>query len=248
MVSTDYVREVVTTLEAACARNQSVEIHCQMSGSLQVARSRLLALDDAAVYLDSPQNDGKGIRFGQGAEVHIYLSVNDGWRMFRSRVTRSSCKIKLNSAKTVLGMAVSIPSRMEETQRRQEFRVSLACCESVTARLHMASRDDPNCCPLDVERFDGRLVDLSAGGLALRVDVSERRNFRVGEHCFVSYVLPDGQGEMTCLVEVRHTKSILDGEATRLGVKFISWNEPETKFNVRRMTRFGTELQRKGVR
>lgn len=248
MITTDYVREVATILEAACARNLSVEIHCQSSGSLQVARSRLLAVDEAGAYLDSPQNDGRGIRFMEGVEVHVYLTVDDGWRMFRSRVTRSSCKIKLNATKTVLGMAISLPAQMEQTQRREDFRVSVACGEAIAAQLHTASHDDPNCCPLDAKRFGGRLVDLSAGGLALRVDASEHGSFRPGDRYFVSYVLPDGQGEMTCLVEVRHAGPILDGDATRLGVKFLPWNEPETKFNIRRLTRYGTELQRKGVR
>ena len=67
MASTDFVRDVVATLEAACARNQSVEIHCQSSGTLQVARSRLLSVDDVAAYLDSPQNDGRGVRFARRA-------------------------------------------------------------------------------------------------------------------------------------------------------------------------------------
>ena len=247
MASTDYVRDVVMTLEAACARNQSVEIRCESSGTLQVAQSRLLAVDDTAAYLDSPQHDGRGVRFAEQAVVDIHLSADEGGQMFRSRVTQSVCEIKLNSVKTVIGMAVSLPAQLEQTQRRESFRVSLTDLEPIVAKLHVASRSDPNCCPLNTERFVGLIADLSAGGLALRVDGSQRRSFRVREHYFVSYALPDGHGEMTCLVEVRHIHAILDEEVTRLGVQFISWNEPNTKLNVDRMRQFGTELRSRGV-
>jgi c-di-GMP-binding flagellar brake protein YcgR len=235
-----------TILAAACARNVPVEIHHRDHGDgVNVCKSRLIRMDDANLYLDRPQCIGGAVAFHKDQSLSVYFALDEQLYMFRARVVNEELLVKLNEHKMVLGIALTRPDGLESGQRRLSYRVSLAAADEIAVDLHGASSADPNACPLNARRFSGRLVDLSLGGAALRVRGAVHTSFRHGECFFMSFELPGEEGELRCLAQVRQSRDIQNGAATRLGVRFIPW---PTETSIRQqqvvLQRFVTKVQR----
>lgn len=245
-VSTDTCSDI---LEGACARNAAMELHSRTaSDELIVAKTRLLDLDRRHLYIDRPQINGKPTSPKRGHEYAAYLQLSGKWYAFRTRVANAGCSVKLNANTQVRGCAVSRPAKIEEGQRREDFRLSVASLDPVDVHFHEVHRKNPDVCPLDTKRFRGRLVDISRGGWAVRIDAQERRSFAIDELFFVSAMLPLNIGEITLLVQSRHCRSILRGEAFRIGFKFVNWNPGFTLQHLRAVGKFCRDLERHMIR
>ncbi len=237
------------TLESACARNVSVELH--QSGAddeVLVAFSRLLDLDVRNVYLDKPKSRGTPLAFGQGKVVDVHLSLAGDRYVFRARVTQPVCTVKLNASTRVRGMSLSRPTVLDDGQRREDFRVSLASIDPVDVHFHTFDTGNVNRCQVDAERFRGQLIDLSRGGISVRVAVEDRATLRVDEQFFVHCRFPDDVGEITMLAQVAHVRSIVHGEAVRAGLRFLPWCQSFTAPHHETIARFSIDQQRRSIR
>lgn len=236
-------------LHEGCARNVPLELHYHTPDDVvQVFRTRMLDLDGRQLYLDSPQHDGKRTTLNRGRTVSAYLLLNGTRYAFRSRVLNTKCWVQLNNTMRVPGIAILRPKRVQEHQRREDYRVLLAGTDPLHVDLHEADADNPDVCPMTAARFSGRVIDLSRGGMCLCVERERRQRVVTGEYYFVNGVIPDGEGEIAMLVEVRHFGTIARTGAWRLGVRFTSWNRPFTKPFIHRVARYCAEVQRRCLR
>lgn len=248
MASRAVSEDLATTLEEACARNVSVELHHydDVSKELIVTRTRMIGLDDENVLLDSPQSIGKTVSYETGQEVETHFLFASRRYTFCSSITSTRCSVRLNESKTIIGMSVARPADVKDGQRRHEFRISLARIEPISVHLHEASAEDPNACSIDAARFCGRLVNLSSGGVRVRVEKGKRRNVRIGEYFFIEFEIPDGHGPLIFLVELRNVHRIQDNTASLLGFSFLRWTQNDIRRKERRLEQFGAEMQRRG--
>jgi c-di-GMP-binding flagellar brake protein YcgR len=238
---------VAKLLEDACDRNLPVEIHHHtVNDELIVARSRILDLDEEFVFLDSMQSIGKRVSFRKDKLLTVYFFVNGVRHAFQTRVVQSEQIIELNERKRVLGVSVTRPSRIDERQRREDFRVSLACTGPVPIDFHEQPSLESNQCPINAKRFKGVMVDVSRGGLAAIVDLSEHDLFKPGDLFFVTAILPYGIGETVLPVEVRQVRLVRDDSASRVGFRFPAWEPRVTQPHRQRVAKFVVSLERLG--
>ncbi len=249
MGSTAKVGACAIVLHEACARNLPVELHQDTDDDgVLVARTRVLDLDDECLYVDSVQSVGSSVSFDRKAGIVAYLQLNGTRYSFQSRVVSTGCWVKLNDEKRVRGASLAKPARVEEGQRREDYRVSLATIDLPHISLHEAPDNDPGACPLDAARFQANVVDLSRGGMSILVRAADRRGFRRGALYFVNTEFPDGSGELTLLAEVRHVRRLLDGETTRLGLKFVRWNGRFTQPILQRVGQYCADVERQSLK
>ncbi len=247
----------VAVLQEACDRNVPVELHyLNPAGSRQGlapdilhAQARLLAIDDEHVYLDSPQDIGKHVQIGRGRQVDAYFVFQGKIYKFRSTVTKVQCLVELNRKKRIVGMSLAAPRKVAEGQRREDHRVSLASQDPIKVSLHEAPQDDPDSCPITARRFKGLAVNLSRGGISVRVDGNDRHRFVVGRYFYVSFRLPEDAEEMIFLAEARHSVEILRGAAGRVGFQFLRWpNQIEMRQKTKRLGQYLNEVERSSLR
>lgn len=210
-------------LTSGCERNIPVEIHKHTgNAAVPVARARMMCLDDERIYLDEPQTIGQPVKMGKNTAVDAYFSINHTLFTFSTTVASMRCKVRLNESKVLIGMALNLPSDIHQGQRRSRYRTSLAMQSPIKVTMHAAS-SDLNSAPIDADRYEGRLVDGSEGGLGVLLDFDRPRKFKMYDKWIVRFHLP-GESELTTLgCEVRQSRTIRDGETMKVGLMAKPW-------------------------
>jgi len=247
-------QDSVTLLLEACARNVPLDLHydhpdtspTRIEPDTLYASTRMLTVNLKQIYLDSAQDIGKTVKVRIGHKIEAFFTLNDTMYQFKSKVTDLNCKIKLNNVVRLVGMCLAVPKTISEAQRREDHRVSFATLDPIAADIHEASEENPHCAPLGARRFLGRVVNLSRGGMAVRLAGDSRFRFQVNRRYYVTFRLPGDSGEFLVLAEARHITDILKGEARLVGFQFQRWPDPlEMRKTVGKISRFLVDLERK---
>ena len=88
-------------------------------------------------------------------------------------------------------MALRPPAAVVESQRRAHFRVSVAGKDPIQvtlARCHPRLRD---VCEIDARPAQGKLLNISGGGMAVLVRRRELPGVRSGQRLFLTFCLSD---------------------------------------------------------
>jgi c-di-GMP-binding flagellar brake protein YcgR len=234
-------------LQDACARNLSGEIHCEDVHRRGTARMRFLALDDDRVYTDRPQSIETPVAFRAHQRVVVYFLANATRYAFRARVAKPLVLVRLNDEQQVVGMALRLPAEVREEQRRSAYRVTIAG-QGIRVDLHQVNRDDPTGCPVDADRFSGQLANISAGGVCVLVESSERARPQPGDTFCIQFGLPDIPVPFVLPADVRHASPIHDGQAVRVGLCFLWCDLFDTRSQVVRISKFVAAEQRRQLR
>jgi len=118
-------------------------------------------------------------------------------------------------------ITVTLPSRMEKLQRRNFFRVRVPSGLQVRAMFwHRGYSNTSKEAPKD-SYWQGRLVDISAGGLQILASQKQEPNFKAGQ--FIGLQFTPMPYEIPILLEgqVRHIAPTADGKHLALGVQII---------------------------
>ncbi len=230
-------------LERACARNQPAEIHYTEANELRSARGRLIAIDDETISLDKPQCIGREPNLISDTPLRVYFMFDGAYFGFKSVVACSSLDVDLSRRKRVTGMTIRIPTRVREEQRRQDFRLSLAKHE-ITAELHETTPDNISAAPVGAVRFSVRLTNISTGGVAALCAAAKCPKLLEWDVFYLRFDLAGVPEPLVLPAEVRHLRSLRDGEVRVIGLRFISAKEPAMRAQIQQINRFIADQQR----
>lgn len=232
-------------IDACCERNTPLEIHKHCSdGAVPVAKARMMCADAERIYLDEPQTIGKDVEMGKGTNVDVFFSLGDDLYTCSTSVASMKCKVRLNEHKTLVGMALDLPTKITKGQRRSRFRTSLAMQAPIPVTMHEAF-DDLNSAPVNAKRFSGRLVDASEGGVGVLLDFDRQRKFKLYGRWIVEFHLP-GESDPTILgCELRQTRTVRENELMKIGFLALPWPSPRAmREQLQPLTRFLTSIER----
>ena len=236
-------------LTEACNRNAAAELHFDgQEGARVTARVRLLGLEPELVLTDRPQSMGRPVVFRPRQPVLVHFPLGGVRYAFRTQVVRCHYPVRLNATQQVAGIALAMPSEVREQQRRADFRLSLAGCEAIQAEMHPGSPDGGGSAPIDARRFSARLINISAGGVGQLVDAQEARKWKHRDTFFISFCLPDVEGEFRMVAELRHERRIHEGRSAVAGFKFLPWPLVPLKASVRQILKFTAVQQRRQLK
>ncbi len=225
-------------LAQACVRNTSVEIQLEdSSGQTKTWRTRLLFVKDERLIAEVPRLS-RDNPIPLSREIDVYMLLGGIRYRFASVVEESGLKIALNEKVRVLGMKLKLPAEVLEDQRRANYRLSLAAGEPLLVSFCLPHPSILHACEINTQVTIARIVNISAGGLAVLVDQQYARTFQTGTNLFGVFVLPDCQGTFTVLCKIRHTQKIEASASVRAGIAFCEWPGCNLKDDQLRIMRF----------
>ncbi len=234
-------------LEAACERNLAAEIHYEEHDEFRRARTRLLSVQDEEVHVDQPQSIGSQVALRPRQMLTVYFVLENTAYAFRTTIIRPIIVTDLNHQKRVKGAALKLPSKVSQEQRRHDFRLSLAN-NKIDVSFHRTDPDQSDSCPIDSERFEGRITNMSGGGLAIMLPVRPGIHFRVSERLYILFALPGVDERLVMPVEVRNQRRIHDDENLILGLQFRDDPAINTRPLLQRIRRFISDQERAQLR
>lgn len=129
---------------------------------------------------------------------------------------------------------MDLPAVLEESQKRQAYRVSISRIQNTSVMLNTSNR----------EPLSGRIIDISATGARVELLTVVSPTFKSGdavEKCILT--LPD-KVRIACKAEIRHWEIDRSRRSTVVGLKFLTISANEQRM----VTRFVNEMQRKMLR
>jgi c-di-GMP-binding flagellar brake protein YcgR len=211
--------EVVSLLKKAAA-SQTCAMMTHMSRSKwHMTKVTILSTTEASIQFEIAQKEKHhpiniqidqpvGISFKQDYCKYIFESVVVG---FEPSVNARSGGI----------IVVAMPDRIDRIQRRNYYRVEVP--QNLNVRVlfwHRGYNDESKAVPME-DYWQGRLVDVSAGGLQLCVDLEQKPNFREGQLVGVQFTPLPYEQPVQIEAQVRHIAPTADGTHLCLGMQII---------------------------
>jgi c-di-GMP-binding flagellar brake protein YcgR len=237
-------------LSEACSRNTPVELHYEDSKRKQVVigRARILQLSSDSVLIDRPMyRDGDG-HIPLGRPLRVYLLLGHMRYTFKSAITASDIRVRLNEQEQVPGIALRRPTSVAQAQRRGYYRMSLAGSKPIDVEL---ARVDPrvrDACPIDGRVGTGRMHNLSARGVALLVPRRTLGNAELGEQFYLTFRLPGIDDEICVLATVKHAVLVQPSNLFKIGLAFVPWAGLDFDRCQTELTRVIANLERRMLR
>ena len=236
-------------VQRACARNAAVELRYErVDGTTVRARTRLLSLTSERLLVDAPSYEQTDHRLPVGRPLTVTMMLNGKRYEFVSVIEEQAIKIRLNAERKVRGLALRPPTAVVESQRRAHFRVSVVGKDPIMvtlARCHPRLRD---VCELDAQPAQGKLLNISGGGMAALVSRRQMRNIRAGQRFFLVFRLPEEPDEFVMMGTVRHSVLVVASDSLRLGIAFLPWGGSDLRTDLRRVMGFVSDCERSQLR
>jgi hypothetical protein len=163
--------------------------------------------------------------------VGISLKYGYGKFIFETKVVSLEPPLDATSGGTVV---LAVPDRIETIQRRSYFRVDVPKSLKVNALLwHRVHQDnDPkhinegtegevNGRVVPSQYWQGRLVDISAGGAQIAVEALQKDEFRNGQFIGVRFTPLPYETPLMFNAQIRNILPTADGKSICLGVQIV---------------------------
>lgn len=250
MTQTDEtILTVEDILDDACARNTPAELHYESArGGYSISRVRLMGLTETQILADAPVGRPGDQPIPANKTITVHFEQNGVRRQFQSAIVACNLDVRLNNSKTVPGIALQKPQSTKESQRRNDFRQSLASCDPIAITIAPAASESPDSCLLDAPRAAGRLVQISSGGVGLIVQRRLLPELRSGMRFFLTFELPEVDEPFYMLAVCRHIREIQEGEVLRVGWAFTNWGFRPLPTDQQRIAKFVAAYQRRKLR
>lgn len=211
--------EIKNVLSDAAAKNLAATLSYLSRGKWHMAHIRLLAAGPKTVQieLDQAQNTSVvrlqpeqpvGISFRADANKYIFESVIKGF---------DAAGAGPNNGKILLSM----PSRMDQMPRRTFSRAAVPDALNVRVIFwHRGYINDTDKKPAE-NCWEGRLVDLSAGGLQVALEPKMAQEFSAGQLLGMQFT-PMAYEKPICVEgQVKHLAEVPEKNLVYLGIEFI---------------------------
>lgn len=209
--STDH--SLLTIARQACEGRTMARIEIdEPDGHLQHGRTRLLACDEQALYIERPKEQGMPLELTDDATAKVHFLFDGERYSFRTRVLEE-CSVQLGDGSSMPGFALQIPNIIHRDERRSDYRASLAKCEEVISTIRPLN-------PTGQSGFSARVMNISAGGLAaIAIDLQDHV-LELGKPYTVEFSLPGISQPFHFQTQLRHLRE-LKGAGYVLGLKFL---------------------------
>jgi len=214
-VGTEVKREL---LRAVGAKTEGIISHLSR-GKWHMSKVALTYVGESCIHVDILHKD-KPLPLNINLEQPIGLTFKLDYSKYVCESTVVGFEPSINSScggKLVLDM----PMKLEKMQKRSFYRVQVPDDMSVKATLwHRGFADELVAVP-NGECCEGRLLDLSAGGLQIGVSKSKKPNYKLGQLIGMQFTALSGRKPMVLEGQIRHVAKTADGNNVCLGVQIV---------------------------
>jgi len=237
----------------ACARNLPVEVTLVGRQEPAALKSRMLKAGKAGagpLVIESPTLSGRRVHVYPNETVAVVLRFGGERYRFRSKVENTG-RMKLGGNVDVGILGLTYPGEFVKLQRRNHYRVTLSALQPLTVNCIARNprRDGAEGAPGDYLRFDASAVDISAGGLGLRLPRQYAWIAAQGRRMALLFPLPGFAEPVRLLGEVRHTRQAVKTGEKVAGIQFVDWDRTLSgRRAINHIARFVTRKQREELK
>lgn len=215
------VDQSIETLRAACDRNLPLEVFRSSGlGAPPVARGRLLKLTDNELMVEQVREREGEIELHRGQQLDCFFVHADEIYGFRSRVRETDRRASLNGKTRVEAISLMAPSKVDVTQRRARYRVSLA---SLDPRIRVGIQF-AEIIPAGGGRWkEYEIADASGLGIGAVTEDPTDDSQLEGMTCFVRFKVSGMDEAVIVKGQVRRVLEIARTEGVRIGIQFLPW-------------------------
>ncbi|MBI5117548.1 PilZ domain-containing protein [Candidatus Poribacteria bacterium] len=242
-------------LEIACAYNVPLFIAAESRGKTYRYKSRMLEVkkteDARSVVIDHPVTDGPAIALSPNVAVVVFFAVDKSRFFFDAQVQRKTL-FALASHKKVPALEISYPNAIKSGQRRAYFRVPVPLGKPIAVEVGAISgmsdwlAQEPGTWnfPSHVH-FEGRILNISVGGMLLSVNEGTKTIPRVGTKLGLRFSVAPDETPIMLKGIIRRKERRDSAKVDAIGIEFIDTAEKfEYKLAINRLYRYVAERQR----
>jgi c-di-GMP-binding flagellar brake protein YcgR len=201
-------------------------------GSLSNAYDSVIrAVNEQGIRIDHPRQDTEAMTVAPGDEVDVYVQTG-------GRIYRLASRVRLVEQIPLEALVLEHPTEADHSERRQFYRLLTTISPRYAARVSADGEE--------LERVEGRILDISGGGLQLQV----RKWIPVGSRLRLIFALEDDPQEVdacaTALSVVRPGSSHA-AASYRVHCRYIDLPRTERERIVRFIFRKQIDFRKKGV-
>jgi len=165
-----------------------------------------------------PREKARPINIQAEQPVGISLKYGYGKFIFETKVVAFEPSPDVASGGTIV---VAVPDRIEIVQRRSYFRVDVP--ESLKVSVLLWPRGSKtNGSQVPPSRYwQGRLVDISAGGAQIAIDAAQKQDFRNGQFIGLRFTPMPYEKPLMFNAQIRNILPTVDGKSICLGLQII---------------------------
>ncbi|UCD58493.1 MAG: PilZ domain-containing protein [Candidatus Hydrogenedentota bacterium] len=242
-------------LELASAYNVPLLVTTESRGNTYRYKSRMLEMrvlpGRNTLIIDHPITDGPAIALTRDTPVTVFFALDRNRLVFDSRVIgKSTFTLAIHRETTAL--EITYPNVLKSGERRSYYRVPVPKGKPISTECGMIADvsdwvvQEPGAWNFPSSaQFEGRIVDISVGGILLAIRKTGKNIPKVGTKLGLRFSVAAGE---TPIVLKGIVRRILEGPSTEentIGVEFIDTAEEfEYKLAINRLYRYVAERQR----
>ena len=233
--------ECRTLLQESSYRHLPVTITSQQDKRWYMYNSNLLALESNKLIFAQPVCDTPELpaSLEQGQEIAVTFKKGYHKCLFVTRVM-SSEQFEYEPDVFVPAMTAYCPQQIEKIQRRHFQRAEAPQSEPVTVSISCSANPDG-----EQIRWGGTLLDLSAGGLAIKVSKSQVPMIQDDQQVQLRFVPLPQQEPLFLEARYRHTTQTQNSDELVMGFQIVGLEMTEQgRNNLRRISRIVNVYQR----
>ncbi len=229
-------------IETAVGKRLPLTITTRQDKNWQVYKSNFIAIQSNRLYLAHPTPDMNDCHTEMATGQEIAVSFKKGYykNLFVTR-SISQDRFEIDSGVFMPVIVVMFPEQIERIQRRAYNRAEVPSNEIVDVTFERLEDDHI----VDRKQWHGHLVDLSAGGLGVKINKDAAVDLNEGDQFKLTFVPMSGQDPIEINSRFRHATNTDDPNEAMLGFQIIGQEMDEIGRNVlRRIGRIVNLYQR----
>lgn len=239
-----------TILSQACARNLPIEVTLVGGPEPVTLRSRLLKTGESLI-IEAPTREGSSVLLHPDEHLNVLMMFGGQRYGFRTLV-RDRGRMHLGGEVQVSTLALEYPQKLLKLQRRRFFRVRIPGLQPLVVKCILRKEGEEDSSKDDgFVRFDTSAVDISSGGIAIKVPSGHASAVVIGRKAALVFRLQGFPRPLRLLAEIRNVRTTKESGETVAGLQFVEWHKTLagrkainiiTRFVVRRQL---TELKKR---
>lgn len=211
--------ELRDVLGRAVQKNLTAVLSHLTRGKWQVTKVSLRALTSHTLHVETLMEETikpANIEINQPVGISIQQDFNK--YIFETVVTGFETSVSQARGRRIV---LDLPERMDRMQRRAYSRMPVP--KSLNVRVlfwHRGYTDESRQVPLE-NYWQGKLLNISAGGVQIVVDLEQRPNFKIGQLVGLQFTPTSYQKPIHVEGQVRHIAQGADGQRFCVGVEFV---------------------------
>lgn len=217
--------QICETVEASAIRNTPIAVTCCLDGTWHNYRSRFLGLRGQELWIEyaAPESGQAIPELLPGMKLGLAFKQRHHKFVFTSPIL-AVADFQLSPDLKVRGLRIEWPRRMQRLQRRSFYRASIPADKPVFCEMWQGGLvGEPKGALREKLVFNGQLVDLSAGGMRLRLVDQRDPAFHVGDA--VGVILQSACLREPVRVDAQFRHAATDEFGLCLGLQFVGLNE-----------------------